>query len=217
MLFRSGYLDNTLVLFTSDHADALGQHGHIQKWTMYDCVTRVPLLCRVPRSMAEGAPAASITDELVQLHDLAPTILETAGVPVPPNFEARSLLPRLTGAACGAAPPRDVVYAELGRDHIQSSAEHIIMRRDRDRKLVLYPGTGEGELYDLHADAGETRNLWHDADLREWRDRTVAGTLEWAVLGAYRAHRKPTPKPQDRKSTRLNSSHSQQSRMPSSA
>ena len=43
-LEQRGYLDNTIVIFCSDHADALGEHGHIQKWTMYDCVTRVPLI-----------------------------------------------------------------------------------------------------------------------------------------------------------------------------
>ena len=42
-LERKGYLDNALVVFSSDHADALGDHGHIQKWTMYDTVVRVPL------------------------------------------------------------------------------------------------------------------------------------------------------------------------------
>ena len=58
-LQRRGYLDNTVILFTSDHADALGEHGHIQKWTMYDCVTRVPLICRLPQHLAGGGPHQS--------------------------------------------------------------------------------------------------------------------------------------------------------------
>jgi len=189
-----GYLDDTVVLFTSDHGDALGEHGHIQKWTMYDCATRVPLICRLPPALAPAAPA--VYEDLVQLMDLAPTILELGGLEVPDNWEARSLLPLLGVGEPPAGPFREHVYAELGRDHIQSSAEYLIMRRDPHRKWVVYPGTDEGELYDLDADPGETRNLWANPAHRAQRERAVAEMLEWSVLGTYRAHRKPTPKPQ---------------------
>jgi arylsulfatase len=58
-----GYLDNALVVFTSDHADALGEHGHIQKWTMYDSVVRVPLIFwsePAHRARVEGRPGAAV-------------------------------------------------------------------------------------------------------------------------------------------------------------
>ncbi|UCE31157.1 MAG: sulfatase-like hydrolase/transferase [Burkholderiales bacterium] len=195
-----GQLENTLVLFTSDHADALGDHGHIQKWTMYDCVNRVPLIARLPQRSAlgdhAGAPRGAVCTDLVQLMDLAPTIFEFAGIEPPSNWEAKSLAPMLANGAWNEPVFREHVYAELGRDHIQSAAEYVIMRRDRKYKYVIYPGTEEGELYDLGADPGETRNLWRDPRLAERRDRAVAAILEWSVLGAYRAHRRPAPRPQ---------------------
>lgn len=196
-LDQRGYLDNTVVLFTSDHADALGQHGHIQKWTMYDCVTRVPLICRLPAALSANAPAGQQCDDPVQLMDLSSTIMELAGLPVPANWEARSLLPMVRdGAWKDNKPPHDYVYAELGRDHIQSSVEHLIMRRDTEVKVVIYPGTDEGEIYELQADPGEMNNLWTNPSWRNYRDQAVTDILQWSVLGSYRAHRKPTPKPQ---------------------
>ncbi len=196
-LRERGQLDNTIILFTSDHADALGEHGHIQKWTMYDSVNRVPLICCLPGRGFPDSPRGLQCRDQVQLMDLSSTILEAAGVPVPPHFEACSLMPMLTaGTWPGGEPPRRYAYAELGRDHIQSSAEHVIMRRNDDMKVVLYPGTAEGELYDLGDDPGETRNLWRAPSWSDRRDRAITEMLQWSVLGSYRAHRRATPRPQ---------------------
>ena len=191
-----GYGDNTVVVFTSDHADALGEHGHIQKWTMYDNVTRVPLICRLPASMNRDAPHDHRCSDAVQLMDLSSTIMALAGLPAPDNWEAHSLLPMIQTGAWPEAAPRRYAYAELGRDHIQSSAEHLIMRRDDEFKVVIYPGTDEGELYALQEDPNEIQNLWRDSAHRERRDRAVTEILTWSVMGSYQAHRKPTPTPQ---------------------
>ncbi|MBR1122185.1 sulfatase-like hydrolase/transferase [Bradyrhizobium lablabi] len=189
-LDAKGYLDNAIVIFTSDHADALGDHGHIQKWTMYDTVLRVPLVFW----SKERIPGGRRRDELVQLIDIAPTILEAADLPVPPDFEARSLWGALEERADYV--PRDVVYSEVARDHVQTGAEFIVMRRCRDWKLVVYLGEEEGELYDLKADPDEKYNLWHKPELRDLRDRMVGETLRWSVAGSLKAHRRPTRAPQ---------------------
>ena len=70
------------------------------------------------------------------------------------------------------------------------------MRRDEEFKFVIYPGTTEGELYNLINDPSEQRNLWSDPQHRQQRDRAVQEILEWSVMGNYRAARKPTLKPQ---------------------
>ena len=70
------------------------------------------------------------------------------------------------------------------------------MRRDTEVKVVIYPGTDEGEIYELQADPGEMNNLWTNPSWRNYRDQAVTDILQWSVLGSYRAHRKPTPKPQ---------------------
>jgi arylsulfatase A-like enzyme len=146
--------------------------------------------------MAPDAPAGTTVTGQVQMMDLAPTILSFAGLEIPVNFEAQSLAPYLRAGDGNAMPDREYAYAELGRDHIQSSAEHIIMRRDKNLKYVIYPGTPDGEIYDLAEDPGETRNLWHDPAWRERRNNAVSDILGWSVLGAYRGNRRPTPKPQ---------------------
>ena len=185
-----GYLDNALVIFTSDHADALGDHGHVQKWTMYDTVVRVPLIFWSKNlDLRPGQ-----RDELVQMFDIAPTILEAAGVGVPDDFEARSLLAALT--ADPTHRPREAVYAELARDHIQTGSDFILMRRDRDCKIVLYLDHDEGELYDLRDDPGEIRNRWGDEGMRRHRDRLTEESLRWLALGALRANRRAGRAPQ---------------------
>jgi arylsulfatase A-like enzyme len=185
-----GYLDNALVIFSSDHADALGDHGHIQKWTMYDTVVRVPLIV-----WSKNLPVqAGRRDELVQMFDIAPTILEAAQLAVPPDFEARSLWPSLERR--DGHQPRDAVYAELARDHIQTGSEFILMRRDRRWKIVVYLDDEDGELYDLEADPDEVRNLWNDESLRAMREELQDRCMTWLARGALTANRRPGRAPQ---------------------
>jgi arylsulfatase A-like enzyme len=185
-----GYLDNAIVVFTSDHADALGDHGHIQKWTMYDTVVRVPLIFwskNLPISQGQR-------DELVQMFDIAPTILETAGLKVPGDFEARSLWGSLSKRP--DHQPREAVYAELARDHIQTGSEFILMRRDRRWKIVLYLDDSYGELYDLQADPGETSNLWAAEATKELRDELAAECMRWLARGSLTANKRASRSPQ---------------------
>jgi len=74
-LDAKGYLDDAVVIFTSDHGDALNDHGHSQKWTMYDIITRMPTIVWSPGRFAGGRQI----DGLCQQMDLAPVILELAG------------------------------------------------------------------------------------------------------------------------------------------
>tara|TARA_A100001037_G_scaffold305806_1_gene347517 strand:- start:4929 stop:6392 length:1464 start_codon:yes stop_codon:yes gene_type:complete len=175
VLDSNGYLDDAVVIFTSDHADALGDHGHIQKWTMYDTVERVPLIVWGPGRV----PAGNTVHDLVQLSDVAPTILELASVGIPESFDTRSLLPICTEEL----PGRDVVYAELARDHIQSGAEFIIMRRDAEWKLVWYLDEPDGELYHLTDDPEEVVNLWTVREYDEKREELLRDLQEWAIRG----------------------------------
>ena len=183
-----GYLENAIVVFTSDHGDALGDHGHIQKWIMYDGVTRVPLIM-----CGTGIAEHVKHDGLVQLMDIAPTLLDYAGVKYPANWEAVSMKPMLDQENTSG---RNVVYAELGRDHIQNSSEFIVMRRDKKWKLVWYLGEDEGELYDLSADPHEDENLWDSGEHRSIRDQLVSETKDWCIRGMLKAKEEDLPKPQ---------------------
>jgi len=185
VLEQRNYLDNTVVIFCSDHADALGDHGHIQKWTMYDCVTRVPLIFHAPQHIK----TALQNDDLVQLMDIAPTILELAGIGTPDNWEAKPVTSVLINGQWQSGPIRKHVYAELGRDHIQSASELVIMRRGQRFKVVVYPGDDDGEFYDLEADPNELHNLWRLTDYKQQREQAVKEVLEWLALGTFRANR----------------------------
>ena len=184
-LQAKGYLDNAVVLFTSDHGDCLGDHGHSQKWTMYDIITRVPTIAWSPGRF----PAGRKLDGLCQMMDLGPTILDLAGVPVPASFEAESLLPALQGEPWAG---RDHVFAEHGRDGILRETEFMTMVRSHDWKLVHFLDEPFGQLFDLANDPEERHNLWDDATaadkkrelldrLCEWRMRSQYDTREWTA------------------------------------
>ena len=128
------------------------------------------------------------------MFDVAPTILEAAGVKIPHDFEAKSLVGSLYQRA--DHQPREAVYSELSRDHIQTGAEFIMMRRDDKWKIVLYLDDTYGELYDLKADPHEKKNLWTDDSLAETRERLRADSLLWLARGGLNANRPPSRAPQ---------------------
>ena len=178
-LERQGYLDDALIVFTSDHGDNLGDHGLSQKWSMYDTVTRVPAIVWAPGEVAAGVRQAG----LCQLFDLGPTVLEWAGVPVPPHCQARSLMPALQGDPWTG---RDQVYAEQAGDVALTGAGLFTMIRESRYKLMHIAGSDEGQLFDLQADPGELRNLWNDPASREERLRLVAALLQWRMESSLR-------------------------------
>ena len=154
----SGQADDTLVLFTSDHGEMLGDHGLIQKGCrFYEGLVRVPLILAWPDTIRRGL----VSDALVELTDLAPTLLQAAGAPVPEWMQGRSLLPLASG---GADPRRhrDAVLCEYFDALDAPDATRATMYRERRYKLVVYHGHGLGELYDLEQDPGEFDNLWDD-------------------------------------------------------
>ena len=180
-----GLLDDTVIILASDHGDCLTDHGHSQKWTMYDQITRVPLVVRCP----ERFPGNRKVADLIQLMDLGPAILELAGAKLPETIEARSILPTLKGAPSWTG--REFVYAEQAKDLIFTDSEFMTMIRSKDRKLVHFMDEPFGQLFDLNEDPLETRNLWDDPrhaetkemlldNLREWRIRSHYETAKWA-------------------------------------
>ena len=119
-LEQRGKLDNTIVIFTSDHGDCLGDHGLSQKWAPYEAVTRVPLIISGPKHFESGKEV----DALVQLFDLGPTILEWAGVEPNSAYEAESLNDALKGKPFEG---RSHVFCEQGGDVNLTGAEYLTM------------------------------------------------------------------------------------------
>jgi arylsulfatase len=181
-LEAKGYLADAIVIFASDHGDCMGDHGLIQKWAMYDAITRVPLI--VWSSSGRVAKDRAV-DGLCQLFDVGPTILELAGVDVPQAFEAQSLVAALQD---GNWQPRTHVYCEQAGDHNLTGIEFITGVRSDGWKLVHLKGSTEGQLFDLREDPREVHNLWdsprqeHQARKRELLDNI----RDWLIESNYR-------------------------------
>jgi len=162
-LDETGQREDTIVVFTSDHGELLGDHGMYLKGSFfYDPCVRVPLIVSWAGSVSEGLRAAG----LVELTDLAPTLLGAAGLEIPERMQGRSLWPVLRGEA-DPSRIRDDVYCEHYGGAEPGEARGATMLRTELWKLVARHGTGTGELYDLDSDPGETRNLWDEPGARD--------------------------------------------------
>jgi arylsulfatase A-like enzyme len=162
-LDEHGLGENTIVVYTSDNGFFLGEHGLYDKRLMYEPSIRVPLLVRYPARLRPRVDAR----HMVLNVDIAPTLLELAGVPVPPSLHGRSLAPLLAGAD---VPWRDAFFYE----YHEYPAGHCVrkhrgVRTARWKLIHFFEQPEEWELYDLQADPDETRNL---AGLRQ-HERTV--------------------------------------------
>jgi arylsulfatase len=168
-LDREGLTENTLVVFTSDHGEMLGDHQLMLKGPMmYEQAVRVPLILRWP----DALPAGTRCPELVQWIDLAATILAATGTPGPDRGQGQDLLLLATGGASGRGWALSE-YRNSGQPY--DPPVHLTMLRRHQWKLVVQHGApatdGDrtGELYDLDVDPDELRNLWDDPAHREVR------------------------------------------------
>ena len=160
---RRGQLDNTLIVFASDHGEMLGDHGIYTKSVPYEPAVRVPLIVAGP-----GIEGGRVSDALVELIDLNPTICDLAGLPPQENIDARSLGPVLRGET--ETHREDTVCAIRGFRLIRTATHKLI---DNFNDII--------ELYDLQTDPNETRNIAADnpALVRQLtarlRDRFIEG------------------------------------------
>ena len=154
-LEETGQRENTLVIFTSDHGEMAGDHGLNKKGCrFYEGLVRVPLVFCWPGRFKEGLRS----DALVELLDIAATLLELNGLPAPKTMHGRSLLPILTGQT-DPAHHRDFVRCEY-YEVLEGPRSYATMLRTREYKLVNYHGREPGELFDLTKDPQEFENQW---------------------------------------------------------
>jgi arylsulfatase A-like enzyme len=184
-LEEQGYLDNTVIIFTSDHGEMLGDKNHIQKWSMYDPVTRVPMIVWAPGKFDGGRRV----EQLCQHFDIAPVIMELAGVQVPASWEAESVMPALRGEHFAG---RDFVYSEHPRDGILTGTDYMAMIRSAEWKLVYYR-EGQGELYHLTSDPEERRNLYDDNAYSATRQELQCRIMNWLIDSNMKASSWPVP------------------------
>jgi arylsulfatase len=171
VLRERGLLENTLILFTADHGDMLGDHYLWRKTYAYEGSARIPMLIRWPRSMqAERGQGLS---QPTELRDILPTCLDAAGVPVAEGeFDGRSLLELARG---NTDKWREVI--DLEHSTCYAGAEPWNALTDGRMKYIFYATSGREELFDLQNDPPELHDLAPDPaqqeTLRMWRDRLV--------------------------------------------
>jgi iduronate 2-sulfatase len=168
-LEKAKKLDNTVVVFWSDHGYHLGEHRRWQKRSLFEESMRVPLIVSAPGRRARGAA----TKALVELVDLYPTVAELCGIPAPAHLEGQSFVPLLDH------PGRPWKSAAFSQVYLKPDIEGRAMRTDRYRYIRWTGPYPDEELYDQQADPGEHVNLAHrpgsEAILKEMRAKLEAG------------------------------------------
>lgn len=167
-LAQAGLLDGATILVTADHGEHLFEHG---EWAgghgvrhLYEEALRVPLIVRGPAVRARGP-----IERPAQLLDVMPTMLDLLGVAAPAPPAGESLAPLLRGEAGGAEPARDIVTCAVTQ---RKDVQRYVLNESGRWKLICGRATTPGfvmdesvqrfELYDLHADPGEQRDVLHE-------------------------------------------------------
>lgn len=191
-LDETGQSGRTLVVVTGDHGEMLGDHGLWGKDSPFDPVFHVPLLVRHPDF---GSRAGTHVQAITESVDIAPTILEAIGAPVPPEMDGASLSALLGGDDRGW---RDAAFAEIDLSspgepsRFQRSlglglaeANAAVLRETR-WKLVHFNGGVPPMLFDLDADPDETRDLGADPAHAGEVGRLRAKMLDRRMARAFR-------------------------------
>ena len=152
---------NTVILFTSDHGEMLGDHYLYRKSLPYEGSARIPFLIQGP-----GLPANQVLDQPVCLEDIMPTVLDLAGVPIPASVEGRSVVPLLTGQSTAWRP-------YLHGEH--AGTAHFLT--DGIEKYIWFAADGREQFFNLKDDPKEcvdlTRNGRSAARVADWRQRLI--------------------------------------------
>ncbi len=147
-LLLEGELENTYVLFLSDHGELLGDHNLYRKSLPYEGSARVPFLLSGP-----GIRPGSVMNPVVELMDVMPTLLDACGLPIPDSVDGKSVLPLLRGDSTW----RETLHGE----HIfeNGSAQYIVSNHD---KYIWFSATGREQYFDLENDPQELHDRIHD-------------------------------------------------------
>lgn len=166
-LEKSGHSKDTVVFFMGDNGFLFGEHGLIDKRNAYEESMRVPLVAYGPGIL----PAGKVVTEIVANVDIAPTVLDLAGLKPAPQFEGMSFLPLSRGDP-PTRPWRDhLIYEYYWEFALPHTPTTFAIRTDR-YKYITYHGIWDlDELYDLQTDPHEMHNLTFDKALEPLKAR----------------------------------------------
>jgi arylsulfatase A-like enzyme len=163
-------LDETFVMHTGDNGFFCGEWGRFDKRFMHEVSIRVPLVIRYPKLIKAG----SVTDKMAINVDIAPTLLELAGVEIPKGMQGRSWVPVFKGEA---AWRKDWYYHYYEYPDAHKVKPHRGVRTETAKLIHYYEDPEEFEMYDLAKDPEERKNVYADPAYAELR-KQLAERLE---------------------------------------
>lgn len=168
-LDEHGILDETSIVFTSDHGEMMGDHDMYRKSVGYEGSAHVPLIVRPAPAFFPDAPRGNVVSAVTELRDVMPSVLDMAGVPIPDTVDGLSLLPH----ALGQDPDwREEIHGE--HVHLGQSLHWVT---DGRRKYLWASGRGIEQFFDLEADPHEVDDLIDNGDRQDeiarWRSLLV--------------------------------------------
>lgn len=152
-LDANGLAENTLVIYLSDQGFYLGEHGWFDKRFMYEESFRTPMVARFPGRIAPGSEVGGF----VVNTDIAPTLLQLAGVDIPLDMQGRSILPLFQNPDTAV---RDAVYYHYYENGEHAVSPHFGVRNARYKLIRFYKRVDAWELFDLKEDPDEMNNLF---------------------------------------------------------
>ncbi|WP_026820758.1 arylsulfatase [Arthrobacter castelli] len=159
--------ENTVVIFTSDHGDMMGDHDMYRKGFPYEGSAHIPFIMSVPEGYGERG---TVVDEVVELRDIMPTLLDMAAAPIPESVDGESLTPFLRGDS--SVSWRKDLHGE--HTLLGQSLQWVT---DGKAKFVWMSGEGQEQFFDLVNDPNETVNLIEDpswsVESGKWRQRLI--------------------------------------------
>ena len=162
-LDKNNLTNNTIVIYMSDQGFYLGEHGWFDKRWMYEESFRTPMLMRYPGVIKPG----SVNNNLVMNLDIAPTVLEAAGVKIPADMQGESFLPLLKH---NNMKGRDALYYHYYENGEHSVSPHFGIKTKRYKLIRFYKRVSSWELYDLQKDQSEMNNL---IDVKKYQKQIV--------------------------------------------
>lgn len=167
-LHDSGVLNNTIILFTSDHGDLLGDHNLFRKSLPYEGSTNVPFIIYDPGNYLKMKRGQKI-DNVVELRDIMPTLLDLAGVEIPDSIEGMSAAPLLKDRI---SQWREYIHGE----HAYGVASNHYITNGKE-KYIWFSQTGDEQYFDLERDPKELINLINvpafEEKIRYWRGKLI--------------------------------------------
>jgi arylsulfatase len=193
-LEKRGELENTLIIYTADHGDMMGDQHMWRKCRPYEGSARIPMILRWPNKLQIKAKRGQIRDELVELRDILPTFLETADLPQPKIMDGESMLNILKGKHWRKT-------LDLEHAQIYEKDNAWVALTDGRYKYIYFTLTGQQQLFDLQNDPFEIHDLNSKESfdnnknlVKRWRKRMIKHLQirgeEWVKNGDLRIQEK---------------------------